>query len=171
MIKRLSSNGYDVTVGECDLGRGVFAGRFFQRGERILVFRGVRFDRSHPIHETDTGANLLQTGPSTYILPDPPGLFVNHSCDPNAGIAGSRRLIALCDISPGEEIRFDYSTTMDENLWTMECRCGKPGCRHMVEDFKRLPSHVRARYIALGIVPQFLIRKSLRWQEVDTVAS
>ena len=148
-----------VTPGDCDLGRGVFATRHFRVGELILVFRGVRFDRDDPIHYTAAGANLLQTGPRSYILPDPPGLFVNHSCNPNAGIAGKRRLVATRDIWPMEEIRFDYSTTMAEDLWTMECRCGEPNCRSTIGDFKYLPWVLQARYSSLGIVPRFISRK------------
>lgn len=149
----------DVWVGECSVGKGVFAGRHFSRGERILVFRGTKYDRSDPIHATRRGANLLQTGRQTYILPDGPGLFVNHSCDPNAGISNRRRLIAIRDIRPHDEIRFDYSTTMDEDRWTMRCRCGEPKCRRVIEDFKHLPPDVRLRYVELGIVPGFILRR------------
>jgi hypothetical protein len=150
-----------LIVASCDVGKGVFAAQRFHPGERILRFAGPRTDRNDPIHSSAQGANLLQVGGDSYILPRPKGLFVNHSCSPNAGMRGTRTLIAIRPIEAGEEIRFDYSTTMDEDLWTMECMCGHEECRHIVRDFKRLPDRVRDRYVMMGIVPAFVRRALL----------
>mgnify|MGYP001827259750 CR=1 FL=1 len=147
-----------VRVGSCGLGRGLFAGRGYDPGELILVLCGARYGRDDPIHGTPGGANLLQTGWRTYILLEPPGVFANHSCNPNAGIRGNRRLVAIRPIAAGDEIRFDYSTTMAENFWTMPCRCGDPACRGVVEDFARLPRLIQDRYLRLGIVQGFIAR-------------
>jgi hypothetical protein len=149
-----------VRIGECSLGRGLFAATDFRREDLIMVFKGPRYERDDPIHQTREGANLLQTGLRTYILLQEPGVFVNHSCDPNAGIRINRRLVAIRDIVAGEEIRFDYSTTMDEGYWTMECRCGAAHCRGRVTDFHELPDEVRARYLALRIVQGFIARRA-----------
>lgn len=146
----------DVVVRECELGRGLFAARSFAPGELILRFTGRRYGRDDPIHQTETGANLLQTGWRTYILLDPPGVYANHSCRPNAGVVHNRMLAAIEPIAEGQEIRFDYSTTMAENFWTMPCRCGAPGCRATVTDFRLLPAAVRERYLRLGIVQGFI---------------
>jgi hypothetical protein len=151
----------ELVVAECDVGRGVFASRAYRVGEHILTFAGEKFERSHPIHDTPQGANLLQVGPRNYILPRPVGLYVNHSCNPNAGLRGTRSLIAIQEIAVGDEIRFDYSTNMDEDLWTMRCACHEPACRGVVADFKLLPEELRARYLRLGIVPGFVAR---RWR-------
>lgn len=149
----------DVVIDACDLGRGVFALRPFASGELILRFRGRRVDRDDPVHMQPEGANLLQTGRRTYIRLDPPGVFTNHSCDPNAGVFRNRRLVAIRPIARGEEIRFDYSTTMDEDFWTMPCACGKRECRGLVTDFRGLPEGIRNRYLALGAVPGFIARR------------
>lgn len=145
-----------LKVSDCSVGRGLFAGRAYLPGELILVFFGTRFDRTHGIHDTESGANLLQTGWRTYILPEPPAIFANHSCNPNTGLKKGRRLVAIRPIAVGEEIRFDYSTTMAEDFWTMACRCDDPACRGVVRDFKYLPHDVQARYLELGIVPRFI---------------
>jgi hypothetical protein len=158
-VSRLLTRGRDLVVGPCAVGLGVYAARRFYPGETILVFRGPRVERSDPVHLTPAGANLLQTGPRTYIDPEPPGVFVNHSCRPNAGVGRGRRLFALRVIPTGREIRFDYSTTMDENLWTMECLCGEQCCRGRVTDFRLLPLEVRETALALGAVPGFIARK------------
>ncbi len=149
----------ELMVAACDVGRGVFAARAYRRGEVILRFVGKAYDRSHPIHVTPKGANLLQVGTESYILPVGVGLYVNHSCKPNAGLSGTDVLVAIQDIALGEEIRFDYSTNMDEDLWTMPCACGARGCRGLVRDFKYLPEPLRRRYLALGIVPDFIAER------------
>jgi hypothetical protein len=86
-----------------------------------------------------------------------PGRYVNHSCVPNAGIKQHTQLVALRDISRGEEICYDYSTTMHENHWTMICKCGAPGCRKIVRDFRSLPEPLQRRYLDLEIVQPFIM--------------
>ncbi len=148
------------------MGAGLFAARPIRRRARpFCPCAGSRYRRDDPIHDSERGANLLQTGYRTYVLLEPPAVFANHSCDPNAGVVDSRRLVALRDIAPGQEIRFDYSTTMDENFWTMRCRCGVPGCRGTIGDFQALPPEVRRRYLDLGVVPRFIA-----WRYVAGIA-
>jgi hypothetical protein len=62
----------------------------------------------------------------------------NHSCNPNAGLRGQISLIAMRDISPGEEICFDYATCDSHPEFRMQCACGSPNCRHEVtgDDWK-----------------------------------
>ncbi len=153
-----------VWVGPSDVGSGLFAGRAIACGETIVPMQGPRYTRDDPIHHSEQGANLMQTGYRTYVMLGPPAVYANHSCDPNAGVVDSRRLVALKDIAAGAEIRFDYSTTMDENFWTMRCRCGSPACRGTVGDFKALPRETRRRYLELGIVPRFIA-----WRYVDGI--
>ncbi len=150
--------GAHIYVGETHVGRGVFASRHFKPGELILRFSGRRIDHNDPLHFTDHAGNLLQTGKHTYIYPDAPGLYVNHSCHPNAGIFPHRRLVALAPIQVGEEICFDYSTTMDDGIWTLDCLCGHATCRHVVTDFKTLDPDIQTNYLARGIVPRFIAR-------------
>lgn len=153
-------NSRSLRVGDCPLGRGLFAVDGFRENELILVLHGPRYDREDPIHGMAEGANLLQTGARTYILLQNPGVFANHSCDPNAGIRDNRRLVAIRPIGPGEEIRFDYSTTMDEAFWTMPCRCGASSCRGLVQDFHTLPAPVQRRYLDLDVVQRFIARRA-----------
>lgn len=136
----------------------MFARRHYAPGERLLRFSGPLTDRADPIHASPEGANLLQVGGDRYIYPRPIGLFVNHSCRPNAGLRGTRGLFAICDIKAGEEVRFDYSTTMDEDLWTMVCACGHGSCRGVVADFRTLPEGLREHYLKMGVVPRFVIK-------------
>ena len=86
-------------------------------------------------------------------------MFANHSCAPNAGIRNDRDLVALREILKREEIRYDYSTTMDEKSFTMPCRCGAPGCRQVVTDFTELPGGVQEYYLSQGLVMSFIVRR------------
>ena len=72
---------------------------------------------------------------------------VNHSCSPNAGLRSNRILVALRNIGCGEEICYDYSTTMSEGRWTMQCRCGHLNCRSTVGDFHDLPTPRQQHYL------------------------
>ena len=104
----------------------------------------------------DTTSNPLQIGPSMYMDIEEPGVIANHSCVPNAGIKDDVFLVALKDISPGEEICYDYSTTMDEDYWTLQCECENSFCRGIVKDFKYLPKDLQKKYWELNIVQSFI---------------
>ena len=58
-------------------------------------------------------------------------LFINHSCEPNVGFAGNVVLVAMRDISPGEEVTTDYAL-FDDSDGSMACRCGTPSCRGVI---------------------------------------
>ncbi len=62
---------------------------------------------------------------------EPVMLFINHSCEPNVGFAGNIILVAMRDISAGEELTTDYAL-FDDHDAAMECRCGVPSCRGTV---------------------------------------
>ena len=66
-----------------------------------------------------------------------PGDYLNHSCDPNAGIQNSIKIVAMRDIQPGEEITFDYAMSESREL-SLECACGKENCRKKItsDDWK-----------------------------------
>jgi len=151
------SNHEHISVRSCELGRGLFAERDFKAGEFILRFSGPLITLEEALAKGETQANPLQVGPVTYIDVHPPGVFINHSCDPNSGIRNNVELYALKDISRDQEIRFDYSTTMSERCWTMLCQCRTPLCRSIIRDFHELPDNIQERYIALGVVQEFII--------------
>lgn len=107
--------------------------------------------------DLEEDARAMQIGPNTYLVEDPqrPGLddFLNHSCCPNLGfVDGSLTLYALCDIQAGEELTFDYSTSMNEPGWVIKCRCRAANCRGAVRSYSELSKkdQKRLRSIALA---------------------
>lgn len=57
----------------------------------------------------------------------------------------------------GSEVTFDYSASMAEDGWEMDCACGSAICRGRVRDFKHLPPERRDFYIARGVVGPFCV--------------
>jgi SET domain-containing protein len=149
-----------VVEGLGPLGRSLYSAANIQKGELILRFSGPVLDFEQAVAKGERECFPLQISDFTYVDLEEPGCFANHSCDPNAGIQHDLELIALVDIPAGAEVRYDYSTTMDEDYWTMPCKCQSSICRELVTDFKYLPAERRRRYIELGIVQSFILKSS-----------
>jgi hypothetical protein len=129
-------------------------------GDPVLEFIGSLYCAAE-LTDPDTFDHSLQIGPDTYLGPS--GRlddYVNHACDPNCGIVNALEhvlLVAIRPIAAGEEIAYDYSTTMINRTWRLEvCRCGSPRCRGFVGDYVDLPRAVRRRYERLGVVPSYV---------------
>ena len=107
----------------------------------------------------------LQIGRDRYMGPS--GRIddlINHSCSPNAGLRFTDDgvfLVALRPIAPGEEIAWDYSTTLADPDWSMQCACGSPECRGVIRAFALLPAEVQDRYRAMGIVAPYLDERDM----------
>ena len=134
-----------------ELAGGFLRWRRYLTVRSLCVIRGplLRYEQTSP------ATLALQIGPDLYIGESGAADdFVNHCCDPNAGgcvIDGHDvRLIATRDIAIGEQITFDYSTTMDEDDFEFDCLCGSSQCRGLIRDFKHLPANIKARYTRLG---------------------
>jgi SET domain-containing protein len=145
---------------ETEKGKGIFTVGPIRKGTKFLRLRGPRLTQAQlkPGYETE---HSIQIGPD--LLLGPSGElddFVNHSCDPNSGvlIVGMRaEYVAIRDIPAGEEITYDYSTTMSRDPWQMKCACGADACRGIIGEFRSLPDKVQSRYVALGVVPWYCV--------------
>lgn len=138
-------------------GRGLFAGRGFRRGELLLPLEGWLAHTA----DLDDDWFALQVGPDLWLCSLGQHLddCINHSCQPNAGFTtGEAVLHALTDIGAGDEIGWDYSTSIAEHGWSLECCCAAPGCRGVVRAWPELsPSErVRLRPIALRFLREMI---------------
>lgn len=133
-------------------GYGLFIKEGAKRGERICYIKG---DKRHKINRSlnDSLANPDWVGIKKHwwIDPIPPFKFLNHSCNPNAGIKGTVTLFALRNIKPGEEITVDYSTFEGDEQWQLEggkkCMCGETNCRGVIKSIHYLPRQVYKKYL------------------------
>lgn len=166
-VRRVASSS-PVIVRPARNGLGVFAARAYRPGETIIRITGRIVDADVLWERGGTFAdNCIRFGPETYLDPgDSRGRYVNHSCDPNAGIRKHNNqlfLFAATTLRPRMEITFDYSTTIgDDDIWTMRCNCGRSICRKRVRRFGSLPVEVQDRYRRRGLVPGYII-KTLGW--------
>ena len=139
-------------------GKGLFSNRKFKKNEKICPVYGPLVRQSElPSEMYEEADRYVQIGLDLYIGPSYDfDDYINHSCDPNGGLVVNGNvayLKAVRDINKGEEITFDYSTTLNEDRWEMDCDCDTPLCRKRVRDFKHLPDLIRQKYIDLGVVP------------------
>ena len=127
-------------------GRGVFATRRIEKGERIIEYLGERVshdeaDRRYELKDdNDSHTFLFIVDSKTVIDAGTDGneaRFFNHSCDPNCeSVVEKRRVFieAIRAIEPGEEMTYDYQIYRDhddpENIDEIfACRCGFTNCR------------------------------------------
>jgi hypothetical protein len=127
-------------------GRGVFATRRIEKGERIMEYLGERIshdeaDRRYETKaENDSHTFLFIVDSRTVIDAGVEGndaRFFNHSCNPNCeSVVENRRVFieALRTIEPGEEMTYDYQLYKEEddpeNIdEVFACRCGFEQCR------------------------------------------
>ena len=132
-----------------DKGKGIFALKDFKKGEFILEITGEIIEtetpEDYPEKIREHWGPLGREGKKyRFIKPESPWMYMNHSCDSNAGIINDRKLIAAKDIKKGEEITIDYSAMDIESLTygkhqlSMECKCGNKNCRKVITTFDKL---------------------------------
>jgi hypothetical protein len=147
-----------VYVDNASVGRGVLARVPIEPRETIFYLTGKLICFEEAVKAVQ-GEYTIQIGVDRYIDPYSPARYLNHSCSPNAGFVDEVRLIALRQLVPGEEVSFDYSTTMLERYWELDCSCGSPQCRGRIRDFDLLPSALQRHYLRLGIVQEYILNE------------
>ena len=117
-------------------GKAVFATRAIAAGEIVAVWSG----RIIPAQDLDfltpeIRMHTVQVEEDLYLASltaqEPPD-FINHSCDPNAGLAGQITIVAMRHILPGEQVTIDYAMCDGSHYDEFDCGCGAPCCRGRV---------------------------------------
>lgn len=153
-------------------GNGVFAIKEITGGQTIYFLNGELCTLYEMLKRVDEGkeepSDPLEVEDEEYLDLDEISRTFNHSCNPNSYIRGKNELVALKDIKIGEEITFDYSTTMNDNeekiknagraLWTCKCHCGSKNCRGIIDQFKTLPEKIQNFYINNKFMPDFMLK-------------
>ena len=143
---------------------GSFATRDIKKGEIITHLEGEIVSEEEIDRRIEQGKerldDSLQIGDKLFIDLYKESILFNHSCDPNAGIRGTNELFAIRDINAGEEITFDYSTTVGYQTdfdWQIVCNCGSANCRKVIKSFFDIPKVTLKKYYKLGCIPDFLL--------------
>lgn len=130
-------------------GRGMFALQDIKMGELITVWGGDVVDRAHfetlGEHQKRQSAQVEE---HFYLVSSKPGPgdFINHSCDPNAGLNGQIAIVAMRDIAAGEEVTIDYAMCDGDPNDSFECLCGASICRHVVTGNDWMLPDLQKRY-------------------------
>lgn len=146
-----------ISIQDAKFGKGLFALVDIPKNTVITSVTGPHMNFLDTIGLKERESHTIQVGIDQYILCDPPFLYSNHSCEPNCGVTPELELITLQPIGKGDELLWDYSTSMLERHWTMNCRCGSATCRHIIKDFDLLPQKLQQHYIELNIVLPFIL--------------
>lgn len=137
-------------------GKGVFATRKIRKNEIVAVFDGPLYDEHFEGWNADLLNHSIQVGPNEWRDSSGIARYLNHSCEPNCGIKGLFRIVAMRTILPGEELTWDYEMTEKSDWFRMRCKCGAASCRKIIGDFDNMPTDVRKRY--KGYISQWLLK-------------
>lgn len=146
-----------LVIQKSKFGKGLFVTSDLRAGTILCNITGslLTFKQTVALHERES--HCLQIGHDQYILCEPPFLYSNHSCEPNCALNARLQLVALHDLTKGEELFWDYSTSMLERHWTMACSCGSKQCRKIINDFDLLHEDLQAEYLQQEIVLPFIV--------------
>lgn len=141
------------------MGNGCIATKQIAVGEIICKMQGpvITLKELLEKYDGDERCNPLQVTTDTYLDLKEPFVYFNHSCSPNAGIRNNGILFALKPIRPGDEIFYDYSTTVDELMWQMNCKCESTNCRKIIRSYDSVPHKQKLIYIQKGALTKHII--------------
>jgi uncharacterized protein len=144
-----------------DKGWGSFAVEPIAQGETVAAFGGWVVPRAVlGTMSADRQGRSIQIDDDLYLVSSDtpePGDMLNHSCEPNCGLAGSAILVAMTDIAVGEELCFDYAMCDASDYDEFHCLCGAPTCRQIVAGSDWRDPVIQAKYT--GYFSPYLLKR------------
>ncbi|MDW7975111.1 MAG: S-adenosylmethionine decarboxylase [Leptospiraceae bacterium] len=130
---------------------GLFSNSYIKKGTTIGVLTGRFYSQQEVQNLSKEEQSFLipideeiLIGPESFY--EIPALFyINHSCEPNAGIDGDLTIVALRDILPDEEITIDYATIF-LNEQSFVCECKSPTCRKVIHGTDIFLPEIQKKY-------------------------
>ncbi len=145
-----------LIIDETNTGKGIFSAKGLELNYPVCSIRGQIVNFSETIKDKKTESFYLQIGEDKYIKSLFPFYLFNHSCNPNCGINENMELVTIRPVKKGEELCWDFSTSMMERSWKMKCNCKEKNCRSVIQDFDTLPQNVQLEYLNMDIVLPFI---------------
>lgn len=131
---------------------GLFAAKDLAVGEIIFHARGEKVVLE-VLNKKDSASYANALGLQRGLWINPPNTnplrFLNHSCEPNAGIKGKVTIVARRPIKKDEHITIDYSITECDEFWDLghTCACGAKNCRKKITAIQTLPLSTYKKYL------------------------
>jgi hypothetical protein len=143
-------------------GKGVFADEAIKKGERIQYINGARMKKvTKSPHDSKSIDHWIGVGRFSWINTEgTPFRYINHSCEPNAAITGTKTVVAIDNIPKDGEITIDYSMTDADPHWGIHCRCGSKTCRREIRAIYTVPPEVFKRH--MPYIPRYFQRAYIR---------
>lgn len=113
---------------------GCYATTPIAKGKRVAEYTGPRLskDEADVLYENSPVTYLFGLGDGSVVIDGHcMAMFINHSCDPNCETDeqdGRVWITAIKNISPGDEITYDYCL-YDGDEDEAACNCGAKSCR------------------------------------------
>jgi hypothetical protein len=164
MVRSWLSPRVEIRPGAGVSGNGLFARTDLPAGELVCAKAGHIIDRptllarAAVIRGAETQiADDLFLAPLTDEEFESSMMNVNHSCEPNLGVAGNMMYVTMRDVRAAEELTLDYAMYSTATTQEFTCTCGTPSCRGRVtNDDWKLPA-LQQRY--RGYFSWYLERK------------
>ena len=166
--KAVPTSGAILTIRTSQIDKtGSFASTDVTKGDFIRSMSGDLVTQREILRRIKRGRlspdDPLQIDADNYIDLDPASLSINHSCDPNSAIRQSNELIAIRNISTGDEVTFDYSTTVTLTIepysWSMRCNCGSGNCRSIIGNVSTVPESLILKYFQMNALPRYIVEE------------
>jgi hypothetical protein len=138
-------------------GVGLFSGVHLAAGTILFEIKGERVvHQEYDPYLADKNPDWIGIGWCEWIImhPNHPGLYLNHSCNPNVFVNAKLQVVTFTPVKAQEELTLDYSTTELDPEWKMDCNCGEDSCRKTLRSFQFLPKQIQNRYVSF-IAPVF----------------
>lgn len=148
-------------------GQGVFAAVAIARGAHVATLSGERLRYEDCLNRVRNGDehidDPLQIDSELFLDLDTFSRLFNHSCHPNLGLRNTSDLYALRDIAAGEELCYDYATTVSPAIsiaqWIMHCQCGATNCRTLIGNVLTIPAGQIQTYLHLDAFQAYMRRE------------
>ncbi len=119
-------------------------------GETVGAFGGTCVDRlAFAAFDEDRQRRAVQLDDDLFLVGTDhvePVDHIVHSCEPNCGMSGGVLLVAMRDISPGEQLTYDFAMTDGDDYDAFSCNCGSSLCRGSVTGQDWVLPQLQLRY-------------------------
>lgn len=156
-----------ISIQESPIHRfGIYADEPIECGQLISELKGSKVVYKSSVYgQSNRYTDWFGIGKNTWIDPVDEFQYLNHSCNPSAGLMGKSKLklYARRDIKAGDEITIDYSTTEEDPGFCFEnSEPEHPLYRRFIGPIQTLPVAIYLSY--LPYIPEYF--KSVYEKEV-----